>query len=88
KGQIDYTNDNLVTSPIAGSCFGCHDSSTAASHMQQQGGSIYAPFSSVASVATRPAIGTASTMTFTKSETCMLCHASGKTADIKAMHAK
>jgi OmcA/MtrC family decaheme c-type cytochrome len=91
KGQANYTSaglGNLVTSPIAASCFGCHDSSTAASHMQQQGGSIYALFSSVASVATRPAIGTASTMTFTKSETCMLCHASGKTADIKAMHAK
>jgi len=38
-------------------------------------------------VAARPAIGAASTMTL-KGEQCMLCHASGKVADIKAMHAK
>ncbi|MBI2319251.1 MAG: OmcA/MtrC family decaheme c-type cytochrome [Betaproteobacteria bacterium] len=88
KGQIDYRSDNLVSSPLAAACFGCHDSSLAVQHMQQNGGTLLASFSSVSSVATRPAIGTASTMTFTKSETCMLCHASGKVADIKTMHAK
>ncbi|OGA53144.1 MAG: hypothetical protein A3G24_08745, partial [Betaproteobacteria bacterium RIFCSPLOWO2_12_FULL_62_13] len=29
QGQIDYRNDNLVSSPIASACFGCHDSSLA-----------------------------------------------------------
>lgn len=88
KGQIDYTNDNLVSSPIASACFGCHDSTLAVQHMQSNGGTLYALFSSVSSVATRPAIGTTSSMTFTKSEQCTLCHLSGKVADIKAMHAK
>jgi len=88
KGQIDYTADNLVTSPIAAACFGCHDGSAAVSHMKVNGGSVYALFSKVASVATRPAVGTASTMTFTTTEACMVCHGSGKEQDIKVMHAK
>jgi OmcA/MtrC family decaheme c-type cytochrome len=90
-GQIDYTNNNLVSSPIAASCFGCHDSNLAVQHMESNGGTIVRLFSSVSSLGTatvRPTIGTTSTMTFTKSEQCMLCHATGKVADIKAMHAK
>jgi OmcA/MtrC family decaheme c-type cytochrome len=88
RGQVDYTNDNLVSSPIAASCFGCHDSSLAVQHMVSNGGTLVTSFSKVSSVATRPAIGAASTMKFTKAEQCMLCHASGKVADIKVMHAK
>ncbi|MBE0613689.1 MAG: OmcA/MtrC family decaheme c-type cytochrome [Burkholderiales bacterium] len=89
-GKDDYRTDNLVTSPITSACFGCHDSTTAVTHMQSNGGSIYAKFSSVASVATRPAEGTASTMTFTKAEQCMTCHSSSSTygLGIKAVHAK
>ncbi len=56
--------------------------------METNGGTLVRKFSTVSSVATRPAIGAASTMAFTKSEQCMLCHASGKVADIKEMHAK
>ena len=41
-------------------------------HMEINGGSIYNPRST--------ALGT--------TETCMVCHASGRIADIKAMHAK
>ncbi|MFA5913600.1 MAG: OmcA/MtrC family decaheme c-type cytochrome [Burkholderiales bacterium] len=89
KGQINYTSDNLVSSPIASACFGCHDSSLAVQHMQSNGGTLYALFSSVVPAGTtRPAIGTTSTMTFTKSEQCTLCHLAGKVADIKTMHAK
>jgi OmcA/MtrC family decaheme c-type cytochrome len=103
SGQVDYTADNLVSSPIASSCFGCHDTSLAVQHMETNGGTLVRRFSSVSSLgaASRPtsknssgalvggpAIGVASTMTFTKNEQCMLCHASGKVADIKAMHAK
>jgi OmcA/MtrC family decaheme c-type cytochrome len=87
-GQIDYTTNNLVSSPIASSCFGCHDTSLAVQHMELNGGTLVRKFSTVSSVATRPAIGAASTMTFTKVEQCMLCHASGKVADIKAVHAQ
>ena len=67
--------NNLVSSPIASSCFGCHDSSLAVQHMELNGGTLVRRFSTVSSVATRPAIGAASTMTFTKAEQCMLCHA-------------
>jgi len=88
KGQVDYRTDNLVSSPIASACFSCHDSSLAVQHMQSNGGTLLGLFSSVSSAATRPAVGAISTMTFTKSEQCTLCHASGKVADIKAMHAK
>jgi OmcA/MtrC family decaheme c-type cytochrome len=87
-GQVDYTTNNLVSSPIASSCFGCHDTSLAVQHMELNGGTLVRKFSTVSSVATRPAIGAASTMTFTKAEQCMLCHASGKVADIKEVHAK
>jgi len=95
-GQVNYTTDNLVTSPIASACFGCHDSSLAVQHMQSNGGTLLKRFSSVSSLAAgapRPmvsaaGIGDTTAMTFTKSEQCMLCHATGKVADIKAMHAK
>ncbi|WP_341677459.1 OmcA/MtrC family decaheme c-type cytochrome [Niveibacterium sp. SC-1] len=63
----------LVISPIATACFACHDSSLATTHMQQNGGSIYASRAS----------GALNTV-----ETCMLCHGPGRTADIKVMHAK
>jgi OmcA/MtrC family decaheme c-type cytochrome len=64
----------LVNSPIAAVCFACHDSSTATLHMQQNGGAIYAPRG--VALANGP------------TETCMLCHATGKVADIKVMHSK
>ena len=92
RGQVDYRTDNLVSSPLASSCFGCHDDSLAVQHMQQNGGTLVTSFSGVAQLGQgetqRPAVGAASSMTFTRSETCILCHASGKVADIKAMHAK
>jgi OmcA/MtrC family decaheme c-type cytochrome len=89
-GQIDYRTNPLVSSPIASSCFGCHDSSLARDHMQTNGGTLVKQWSTVASVATRPStsIGQTSSNTFNKSEQCMLCHATGKVADIKVMHAK
>ncbi len=62
----------LVTSPTATACFACHDSKDAVAHFQINGGSIYAPRSL--------ALGT--------TETCMVCHGSGRIADIKLVHAK
>jgi OmcA/MtrC family decaheme c-type cytochrome len=62
----------LVTSPTATVCFACHDGNEALAHMRANGGSIYAPRST--------ALAT--------TEQCLVCHASGKIADIKAVHAK
>ena len=93
KGQINYTADNLVTSPVTSACFGCHDSSIAVAHMQLNGGTVLGLVSTVSTGGVRPANPAASvapaatTFSFTKVETCMVCHASGKLADIKAVHA-
>ncbi len=81
RGQVDYTADNLVTSPIASACFGCHDSSLAVAHMQLNGGSIYASASTVS-------VGGNRNNGFNKVETCMVCHSSGNVADIRAVHSK
>ena len=89
-GQTNYTSDNLVTSPITASCFGCHDSSSAVAHMQLNGGSVYARASAVSSgsAGVRPAVGASNGFAFNKVESCMVCHAAGKVADIKAAHIK
>lgn len=63
---------NLVTSPTTAVCVSCHDSSLAQAHMKANGGSIYA---------TR-------TAALASQEQCLVCHASGKVADIKSAHAK
>ncbi|MDP1900291.1 MAG: OmcA/MtrC family decaheme c-type cytochrome [Rubrivivax sp.] len=60
----------LVISPVTSVCFACHDSALATSHMQSNGGSIYAPRSA--------ALNT--------TESCTVCHGPGKVADIKAVH--
>jgi len=62
----------LVSSPTTAVCFSCHDSNLAQAHMKANGGSIYEARST--------ALG--------KQEQCLICHASGKIADIKAVHAK
>lgn len=62
----------LVISPITTACFSCHDSALAKSHMEGNGGSIY--------TARSTALGTP--------EQCLVCHGTGRIADIKTMHAK
>jgi OmcA/MtrC family decaheme c-type cytochrome len=62
----------LVNSPIATACVACHDSAQAMSHMRTNGGSIWSPRS----------------LALQREEQCMVCHASGRIADIKQMHAK
>ena len=69
---VAAAGSTLVNSPIATACFACHDTTQAMAHMRTNGGSIYAPRST--------ALGTV--------ETCMICHDSGRIADIKVMHAK
>ena len=96
SGQVDYRADNLVSSPIASACFGCHDSTTAVTHMQSNGGTLVSLASSV-STGARPAYASATppthssnTLVFTKKELCMDCHVSTSAygLGIAAVHAK
>jgi OmcA/MtrC family decaheme c-type cytochrome len=88
RGQVNYVADNLVSSPISSACFGCHDSTSALGHMKTNGGVLYASVSTVSTGGARPATGTNTTFKFTNNEACMVCHAAGKVADIKAVHIK
>ena len=71
----DFTGraNNLVHSPITASCTGCHDSDTAVAHMRANGGTFY---------------GKAGSTTFmaNNSESCLVCHGPGRSADIKSSH--
>ncbi len=71
-GTLDADARTLVNSPIAAVCTACHDTSLAKAHIEMNGGSIYAP----------------RTTALATVETCMICHATGHIADIRAMHAK
>jgi OmcA/MtrC family decaheme c-type cytochrome len=62
----------LVDSPITTACFACHDSDLAKVHMISNGGSIYEARSTA----------------LAKPEQCLICHGTGRVADIKTMHAK
>jgi len=62
----------LVNSPITTACFSCHDSAGATAHMRTNGGSIYA----------------ARTTALATPEQCLICHGTGKLADIKTVHPK
>ncbi|MEI6801892.1 MAG: OmcA/MtrC family decaheme c-type cytochrome [Burkholderiales bacterium] len=69
---VEAAGTTLVNSPVTTSCFSCHDSDLAVSHMRVNGGSIYAPRAT--------ALAT--------TEQCLVCHGTGRLADIKVMHAK
>jgi OmcA/MtrC family decaheme c-type cytochrome len=98
KGQVDYSSDNLVSSPIASSCFGCHDSTKAVTHIQGNGGTLVSPASTV-STGARPKFinfltdsptASSNTLVFTKKELCMDCHISTSSygLGIKDVHSK
>jgi len=72
QGIFNAEGSTLVISPITTACFSCHDSAGAMGHMRANGGSIYAP--RTAALATP--------------EQCLICHGTGKLADIKAVHPK
>jgi OmcA/MtrC family decaheme c-type cytochrome len=67
----------LVNSPITSACSACHDGTTAVAHMQNNGGSFYQP---------RVNPTTSASVFTTNVEQCLLCHGTGKVADIKAVH--
>jgi hypothetical protein len=71
----------LVSSPISSSCFGCHDSATALSHMQLNGGSLYQPVAKVSVSGTSDR-----SLGFSKVEACAVCHGAGRDNDISLMH--
>ena len=62
----------LTISPIMTQCVSCHDTQVARNHMTSNGGSFYAPRST--------ALATP--------EQCLICHGTGRVADVKAMHTK
>lgn len=62
----------LTISPITAQCVACHDTQVARNHMTGNGGSFYEARSTA----------------LNKPEECMICHGSGRVADIKVMHAK
>jgi len=85
RGQVDYRSDNLVSSPIASACFGCHDSNSTLTHMLQNGGSVYASASTVTATGTG---SRAKGFKLIATESCLTCHGPGTVAAIKAMHMK
>jgi OmcA/MtrC family decaheme c-type cytochrome len=62
----------LVSSPTAAVCSACHDTNDAIAHMRANGGSFYQ-------------VRTAALAT---PEQCLVCHGSGRTADIAVEHSK
>ena len=67
---MEASSDTLVNSPVAGMCFACHETSADMAHFELNGGSIYRPRSTALNAI----------------ETCMICHGSGKIADIAVVH--
>ena len=97
-GYSDYRIDNAVSSPVASACFGCHDAAKSINHMEQNGGVLVKKISTVTGIAaplttglTSAQIATALTtyranLTAANKEACLICHGTGKTADIKVVH--
>jgi OmcA/MtrC family decaheme c-type cytochrome len=67
---VNAAGTTLINSPITSACSACHDSAAAIAHFKGNGGAFYEP----------RATG------LLKVEQCMVCHGSGRTADIKAVH--
>ena len=66
--------DDRAVSPNASACSGCHTSSLARVHMEQNGGDFNAGKTAEGTIASAGV------------ETCALCHGPGRTADVKLMH--
>ena len=68
---------DLVNTPMAASCYMCHDSSSAVAHMEQNGGQINVLLDAArivgADALTRDEVLNRGTI-----ETCDLCHGSGR----------
>lgn len=62
---------DVVTTPVAAACVGCHDTEIAKSHMTGHGAFVRAPRDTTTGYV----------------ETCSLCHGPGRLADVALMHA-
>jgi OmcA/MtrC family decaheme c-type cytochrome len=71
--ETPAAGSTLVNSPTVTVCTACHDTADAISHYKINGGAFYA---------------TRSTAIVGTNETCLICHGTGRIADIKAMHGK
>ena len=69
----DAAATTLVSSPITSACASCHDTPTAIAHMKGNAGHFYDSRTVVGNVTANP-------------EACLICHGTGKVADIKAVH--
>jgi OmcA/MtrC family decaheme c-type cytochrome len=75
---------DLVNSPIAATCYMCHDSELAVAHMEQNGGQINVLLREVrvsADILTRDEVLDRGSI-----ETCDLCHGAGRVADLNVVH--
>jgi len=68
-----------VNSATSSSCFYCHTSTEAWAHMVQNGAELSHPDPAAGIVTNRSAMGATT-------ETCSLCHGSGRTADVDVVH--
>jgi OmcA/MtrC family decaheme c-type cytochrome len=71
-GTVNADPTTLVNSPIGTACFACHDATVDRAHIELNGGAIYEPRS----------------MALNTIETCLICHGTGRIADIKVVHAQ
>jgi OmcA/MtrC family decaheme c-type cytochrome len=92
-GYNDYRVDNVVSSPVASACFGCHDAPKSINHMEQNGGVLVKQVSTVlANAGMTPAVTPTTAaayralLTGANKEACLICHGTGKVADIKVVH--
>jgi OmcA/MtrC family decaheme c-type cytochrome len=79
--RVNAPLGTLVNSPITHACFGCHDSPSAIEHMKINGGAFFESRESLNG-------GVLNAKLTKKVETCLLCHGSGRSADIKKAHGK
>ena len=73
-GASPDPTDDVAMSPNSTVCYGCHVDIIAVEHMKQNGGDFTA------------AKAADSSLVSTETETCVLCHGPGGTADVKAVH--
>lgn len=73
-GALPDPTDDVVVSPNTAACYGCHVDTVAVEHMKQNGGDFSA---------TKAAD---STLISAETETCVLCHGPGRSADVKQVH--
>ncbi|MDE3033080.1 MAG: OmcA/MtrC family decaheme c-type cytochrome, partial [Acidobacteriota bacterium] len=84
----DYA-ESAVASPITAACAACHDTTTAVSHMTQNGGVWYVQRQNVPTMNANGSYTGAQNPAAIKlqsNEQCLVCHGSGAIADIKSVH--